>query len=52
MKKSVAVMKKQLQGLYRAFGASMFSLVMAGVMMAWVKMGQVMGCDLMTRGKM
>jgi hypothetical protein len=28
------------QGLYRTFGLSMFSLVMAGVMMAWVKMGQ------------
>jgi len=40
VKKSVAVMKKQLQGLYRTFGLSMFSLVMAGVMMAWVKMGQ------------
>ena len=33
-------MVKQRRGLYTAFGASMLSLVLAGVMMAWVKMGQ------------
>ena len=40
VQRSVAVMVKQRRGLYTAFGASMLSLVLAGVMMAWVKMGQ------------